>query len=129
MAKLDKNWTNYFEVLYPPPREMEKIQNRKVIDQLSKSGDALKVSRKIDHFLFFKTKMSRDEFLRALKQNGFTIEEMPDEAQDPSWPYKLHLSRDDIPDIIHIDRVTLFLWELAQKYKGKYDGWETYVIK
>ncbi len=129
LAKFDKNWSNYFEVLYPPPREMERIQNRRVVDQLSRNGDALKASRKIDHFLFFKTKISREEFLRALKQNDFRIEDMPDEVENNAWPYKLRLSRDDIPDYSNIDKVTLYLWELAQKYKGKYGGWETYVLK
>jgi uncharacterized protein (TIGR01619 family) len=129
MAKLDKNWTNYFEVLYPPPKEMEKIQNRRVIDQLRQNGDALNTSRKIDHFLFFKTKISRDEFLRALKQNGFTIEEMTDDLANITWPYSLQLSRNDLPDYINMDKVTLYLWELAQKHKGKYDGWKTYIVK
>jgi uncharacterized protein (TIGR01619 family) len=129
IAKEDKTWRNYFDVLYPPPAELERIQNRRVVDQLRSKGDLLKESRKIDHFIFFKTKVGREEFLRGLKENGFKIEEMPDEPGAGETPYKLHLSRVDRPDYVNIDKVTLYLWDLARKYNGRYDGWETYVVK
>ena len=41
-AKEDKKWTNYFTVLYPPPIEYEKIQNRRLVDLLKGKGDELK---------------------------------------------------------------------------------------
>ncbi len=128
-AKEDKSWTNYFTVLYPSPEDFEKIQNRRLIDYLHKQGDSLVASRKVDHLLMFKTKSSRDEFLRNAGVSAFTITAMPDKAGDGEFPYLLHIEKDDVPDYSYIDRVLIPLWQLARKYHGRYDGWETYLVK
>jgi hypothetical protein len=129
-AKEDKKWSNYFEVLYPPDKEMERIQNRRTVDNLKRNGDALKTPRQINHTIYFKTKSSRELFLKEIKESGFKFPHQPDD--DPGageYPYKLQLFRDDIPSYTQIDRVCLYLWELARKFNGRYDGWETFVVK
>lgn len=128
-AKDDKTWTNYFTVLYPPPVDMEKIQNRRLIDRLKNEGDSLTRSRQIDHYFYFKTKIKRDEFIRNTGISAFTIAELSDNAQSGEFPYPLHIYKNDVPDYSYIERVLIPFWEAARKYQGKYDGWETYLVK
>ncbi len=128
-AKDDKTWTNYLTVLYPSPLDMEKIQNRRLIDYLKKQGDGLTATRKVEHFFQFKTKSYRDEFVRKSGIEAFTITEMPDKPGDGEFPYSLRIEKDDVPDYTYIDRVLIPLWQLAGKYHGRYDGWETVMVK
>ena len=44
----DPSWGHYLDVLYPTPREMMSIQNRRVLDQLEKNGDDHAISRPVD---------------------------------------------------------------------------------
>ncbi len=128
-AKDDKTWTNYFTVLYPLPVDMEKIQNRRLIDRLKNEGDSLIKSRQVDHYFYFKTKIKRDEFIRNTGISAFTIAELNDKAGDAEFPYQLHIYKNDVPDYTYIERVLIPFWEAARKYQGRYDGWETYLVK
>jgi uncharacterized protein (TIGR01619 family) len=128
-AKEDRKWTNYFTVLYPPPLEMEKIQNRRLVDLLKGKGDALKDPRRIEHFFYFKTKSKREDFLRSPGIEQFSIDELPEATENTTLPYMLHLFKDDVPDYSFIDRVLIPLWERAREFEGRYDGWETYLVK
>jgi uncharacterized protein (TIGR01619 family) len=128
-AKEDKSWTNYFSVLYPPPIELEKIHNRRIVDLLKGKGDALTETRRIDHYFYFKTKSKREDFLRSDGMENFTIEELPESDGKSELPYMLHLHKNDVPDYSFIDRVLIPLWERARAFQGRYDGWETYLVK
>lgn len=128
-AKEDKPWSNYFSVLYPPPVEMEKIQNRRLVDLLKGKGDALKEPRRIDHYFYFKTKSRREDFLRSPGMESFMIGELPETDAKSDLPYMVHLYKDDVPDYTFIERVLIPLWERARQFQGRYDGWETYLVK
>ena len=128
-AKEDKLWSNYFTVLYPGPVDMEKIQNRRLVDLLKGKGDALKESRRIDHYFYFKTKSKRDEFMRSEGMENFTVEEVPEAATKDLLPYMVHVYKNDVPDYSFIERVLIPLWEKARQFQGRYDGWETYLVK
>jgi uncharacterized protein (TIGR01619 family) len=127
-ARPDREWTNYFQVLYPSPRDLEKLQNRRLVDLLRKKGDPLTEARPIDHYFYFKTKSTREGFLHDPQLTGFQIVEMPESAGTGEQPYLLHLKRKDVPDYRFIDKTLLPLWDLARKAGGKYDGWETYAL-
>lgn len=124
-ARYDKDWTNYQQVLYPSPRDLERIQDRRLVDKLRKKGDLLKEARPVEHFFYFKTKSERESFLRDPLLTGFQILEMPDEPGKGEVPFLLHVMRQDVPDYKFIDKVILPLWDAAQKRGGRYDGWET----
>ena len=64
-----------------------------------------------------------------MQDNGFTVENAGKEIGVNDRPYTLQISRIDKVDYNSIDKVTLYLWELAVKYSAKYDGWETFVVK
>ena len=128
-AMEDKEWSHYRTVLYPPPTSLERILNRRLVDKLQHSGDALLAPRRIDHFFYFKTKSQRDQFLRTAGMEAFHIEAMPEADEKQPLPYGLQLYKNDIPDYALIENLILPLWEKAQKYQGKYEGWETYLVR
>lgn len=128
-AKDDKSWTNYFTVLYPPPVELEKIQNRRLVDLLKQKGDALKEPRRIEHFFYFKSKSKRDEFMRSSGMENFSVAEIPEALETGAFPYMLHLYKDDVPDYNFIENIIIPLWERARQFQGKYDGWETFRVE
>ncbi|HEX5025558.1 MAG TPA: DUF695 domain-containing protein [Agriterribacter sp.] len=128
-VKPDADLGYYKNVLYPTPREMERIQNHIVVDDLRKKGDLLKAPRKIDHFIFFKTEADRKRFAGIVQDSGFVVESAGQEIGINGFPFTLQVSRTDKVDYNSIDHVSLFLWELAMQHFGKYNGWETFVVK
>lgn len=128
-AQTDTAYSNYFNVLYPAAKQLESMKNRRVVDELRKKGDVLIAPRKVNHFIFFKTEQQRKAYAFAVQDNGFTVENAGKEVGVTDRPFTLHISRIDKVDNESIDKVTLYLWELALKYSAKYDGWETFVVK
>lgn len=125
-SEKDDKWTYYFEVLYPSAEQMQCIQNRKVVDQLVKSGDLLEELREIDHWIFFKSSEGRQEYKNAVMQMGFEIRQ---ERQLDDGRYSLQIYREDLADYESIDEIVLPLFRLARKQDADYDGWETLVVK
>lgn len=125
--KTDENWSGYFNFLYPSPQQFQSIQNRRVIDQLEKNGDKLTKMRDVNHWIYFNTKRDRDLFLKRIMYDGFTIVTRDYDKASGGLPYKLHIKRIDKVDWNSVDSYVLYLWELANKFKGVYDGWETSV--
>ena len=128
-AAEDKTWSNYFDVLYPGPADLERIQNRRLVDLLRQKGDQLTQPRRIDHHFRFRTKTSRDQFLRQPGMGAFSMEEIPEADADKEHPYALHLYKDDIPDYDLVEKLIMPFWEKAKKFQGRYEGWETYLVK
>lgn len=124
----DPKWENYLKFLYPTPEILESINNNKVLLQLSKAGDKLDKPRLVDHWLYFNTDEDRSKFIAYAAQQHFKVEETGFKAELP-LRYKLHISRVDKVDANTITTLTLLLREKATAYKGKYDGWETVVVK
>jgi len=128
-AQPDGQKSNYYDVLYPTSEEMERIQNRRVVDELRNKGDIITAPRRVDHFIFFKTESDRKAFASVVQNNGFTVENAGQEQGVKDRPYSLQVSRVDKIDYDNIDNVTLYLWKLALQHFGKYDGWETFVVR
>ncbi|HRP55864.1 DUF695 domain-containing protein [Agriterribacter sp.] len=128
-ASRDAELGNYLNVLYPTQKEMEHMQNRRVVDDLRQRGDALTAPRKVEHYVFFKTESGRKKFARVVQDSGFVVENAGKEMGVKDRPYSLHISRTDKVDYNSIDKVSIYLWETAMRYFGKYDGWETFVVK
>ncbi len=124
----EKDWNAYFEVLYPSPMEMQSIQNALVIENLEKHGDKLEKERQVDHWIYFNSISDRENFIEAIKEDGFEIENK-NKISDEENPFQLHISRTDKVDYQSVDDYVLYLWEKAQEFNGDYDGWETFVIK
>lgn len=127
---VDSAWSNYLDALYPPPRELELIRDRRLVDRLQRQGDPLARPRPVEHYLRFPSKTSRMEFLRQPGMEAFTVAEMPEaDSTRKDMPYLLHLRRADIPDMGFIDRVVMPLRDKASRMRGRYEGWETYLVQ
>ncbi len=126
--KPDPKWEAYLSFLYPSDVIMEYISNEKVLSNLMKAGDKLIKPRQVDHWLYFRTETSREQFIKYALQQKYKVE-AKDFHKDSKLQYSLHLSRIDKVDITSISALTLLLRQKAKEFDGDYDGWETFVIK
>lgn len=128
-VKEDKDWTLYFELLYPNAIQMQRIQNGRVIDNLVENGDALTKKRQVDHWLCFKTENDRQLFLEKIEGDGFSIINQSVNAENIDFPFALQIARVDSVDIDSVNDYAIMLWTIANECDGDYDGWETSIEK
>lgn len=120
----DPDWRQYHAVLYPSDVEMQRIQNRRVVNELEERGDDLSIPRIVDHTIYFKSPADRRAFASAAVAAGFTVQSESDFGpEEAARRYFLNLVRADPATLEHIDEVVLQLVELAQRYDADYDGW------
>jgi uncharacterized protein (TIGR01619 family) len=124
----DPNWEIYFEYLYPDEDSLLRIQNNKMLRLLEEQGDQAYIPRQINYTLYFRSTQDRASVIKEVVTHGFTVEEESEYMDDDETPYKLELTRESKADEETIYLVTEMLQELAQKYDGEFDGWETQVI-
>ncbi len=125
----DKEWKSYFEFMYPNPRQLQSIKNRRVIDTLKEQGDSLTKERKVYHWIYFKTQKDRESFLLKLKDEGFQIIDQNVEKNNVEFPYSLQIARVDNVDIDSVNKYTGHVLDVSEQCNGEYDGWETSVEK
>ena len=126
----DPEWENYLEFMFPEPVQLQSMQNRRVVYQLSQHGDLLTVPRPVEHWMNFKTQYDREAYWNAVNAKGFELLEMvTDKENEEGYPFSLHITRDDKVDYDSIDECVLPLWGLAKEHNGNYDGWETGIVQ
>lgn len=123
----DSEWDGYLNFLYPPERDYEIIQNRRVIDQLEANGDSLTKARPVFHWIYFKSDRDRNLFLSKIEGFNYEIVVKGKENSRAKYPYMLEISRKDKVDYDSAEKYLLQLWEFAKECNGEYDGWETSV--
>jgi uncharacterized protein (TIGR01619 family) len=128
LVEPDKEWKHYRQFLYPNEDILDYMSNEKVLENLKNAGDDLSKSRLVDHWFYFKNIFDRDLFLENIKETTFKVVKM-EVISSEALPYQVQLAREDFVDMSSISKVTKALRHLAKKYNGKYDGWETFVIK
>lgn len=125
----DKSWKEYSEFLYPVPAEMQTILNRRVIQNLRERGDSLGSPREVSHYIYFKTADERDTYASEAGKQGFkTASAKLNKENGSSHPYSLRLVKTESVDPQSVDDSTMYLFDLAEKHNGSYDGWETMLI-
>ncbi|SRR5258705_927316 len=127
--KVDTQWKQYLEFMYPNPRQFQGILNRRVIDILEKNGDLLTKARPVDHWIYFKNDNDRELFISKIKYLKFDIVSQEETTSRGELRYELRISRIDHIDNKSVEDYALKLWELAEECNGEYDGWETCVEK
>jgi regulator of RNase E activity RraB len=126
----DPNWSQYLDVLYPTPRDWQRIQNRHVIEHLQSLGDRLQKKRLVSHWAYFPDEATRGRFVAGIEDLGFSIlQQQVDSDSQAVNPMSVSFERLDDVDWDSINQVTLELFELADSCSGQYDGWETSVEK
>lgn len=126
-VKDDREWSLYFDFIYPDAMQLQSILNRHVIDNLEKSGDKLTQPREVNHWIYFKSTGERRKYIGKVKEQGFKIENTSVLDDEREFKYSLIISRVDNVGYDDVDDYVLSLWELANELGGKYDGWETSV--
>lgn len=127
--KEDKEWKGYLDFLYPSPRQLESIYNRRTVAQLEKNGDNLTAERDVFHWIYFKTETDLEKFLDKIKGNDFAVVARNRNDSQGEYPWGLQIKRKDRVDPASVDEYTLYLWDIAVETNGEYDGWETSVEK
>lgn len=127
-SKMDSEWEIYHKLLFPTSIEWQIIQNHKVCDHLKSQGDSLHISRAIEHKAYFETSEQRDTFITQIESEGFSVKNLIDPTENTPM-FGLSFYRQDKPFYYDIDSLTLYLIDLAVRFNGAYDGWETSVVK
>ena len=127
-SRPDREWDTYFELLVPDDEDRERMNNRRICDELQKRGDRLEQARPIEHSVFFPDADGREKFMRQATALGYLVIETI-EPEDKGEQYGVRLVCDGVPAHDQIDALTLPLFRAAADYGGDYDGWETQVVR
>ena len=127
-SRHDPNWDAYLEFLYPSERDMQMIQNGRVLAVLERDGDQHDVVRSVSHWVYFDGAAARERFVVDVSAKGFKEVSRCDDASPPR-PYGVTVSGETDVNYKSINNVTLQLFDLAKEHGGEYDGWETSVEK
>lgn len=119
----DPDWRLYRDFLYPTSRSMQLIQNRRLLDVLEQRGDESRVVRPIRHFADFAQQQQADTFVSEVMERGFAV--VSRSVDDESARHFVVFEREDAPEFVPINNLTLELLGLAESHNGRYDGWET----
>lgn len=119
----DKDWSTYFEFIYPTSRNWETISSRKVCEQLEEKGDSLTQAREIDHWIYFKSEYDRKEFKIKVESMNYKVRNLI-ESEDSEESLGIQVYHIDIPS----PYISLDLFDVANECLGDYSGWETQVV-
>src|SRR5688572_33023734 len=116
-STLQPDWDQYLRLLYPSNSNLQRMFNRRVLQELAGRGDAHETPRKVDHWLEFPDEAARAACRDTLMAIDFMLEdEYLGEEPDDELAHKLVVSRTDSVDSHTINGVTLELARLAQEH-------------
>lgn len=102
-------------------------EDEHVVEYLKRNGDKLVKPREVFHWLYFKTELEADNFIKETENKNFIF--VSKRKVEDNYPIQVELKRIDKVDIKSVNEYSLYLLEVAEKYNGEYDGWETSVKK
>ena len=121
-CKIDKEWNDYFNFIYPAEFEFQTILNQRVLDNLEDQGNRPDILREVDHCLYFNTESSREDFIAKTSELGYKVVSN-ENMNDQGHSFQLVISR---MNDTHRDSINDCVWELitlAKEYEASYDGW------
>ena len=122
----ESSWSQYLNVLYPSPENLQRIANVDLLDVLKERGDLSTVPRKVLHWIYFGSESSRSLFRDAVVAAGFSVDsEFSSQAE---LPFAIVVACTQSIEQKSIDRTVIDLLHLAESFDGDYDGWETPVV-
>ena len=118
----DPEWRQYLDFLTPDDYARQSIWNRRLLQVFTEQGDALEVARPIDHMAFFPSRVRAEEAALALRNAGFTTDELVAPAdEDRGWGLGFHRA-DHLIDG-RPDEFVGEILDLILPLDGDYDGW------
>lgn len=127
-VKDDSSWDLYRNFLYPNDEIKNFMSNRDTVIQLKNAGDDVTTPRKIEHYATFTSQNDMNLFAREIEKLLFTIEHQKN-VNSTSFPYEIKFSRNNSTTLENVMKFTTEIIKLTKQFNGKYDGWETYVVK
>ena len=121
----DVSWSTYTDFLFPGPLDYQRIQNRRVCENLGNHGDDLQQAREIDHWVYFQSKSKLKSFLQFLKEQKFEVKQTGRE-KPLIGKHFVNFVRVDIP--ANINPVVDELYLKCEELQGEYDGWGCTVV-
>lgn len=125
----DAGWGLYLDFLFPEPVDMQSIKNGRILRLMQEQGDQEHIPRPVSHFISFTQESDRAAFKQRAEEEGYTLVGENVNENNPASPYTLVISKVETLGDEDIHTATLVLWQLAEEYKGMYDGWESQVVK
>lgn len=122
--KEDAQWGEYLNYLFPKENIVDYLADKKVIGNLIASGDNGTIPRRIDHWIYFKSKEDLHNFGDEIQKFDFYVSEIND-SDNSDWPIELVIYRNDKADMQAISEITNILRKMAKDYNGQYEGWGT----
>ena len=115
--RLDRIWNTYFDFLYPSPDDLQRILNRRVVNNLATHGDNASEPRPIDHLAYLPDATAAASLRDHLHKHGFSV----DEPRIDGGTVAVSFNRTDAPE--DIDDVVIPIARRIQQLGGEYDGW------
>lgn len=126
--KHDKNWSYYYDFLYPGNFYSEFLIDQAYLSDLVLLGDDLQGLRKVHHWIYFKSLKKRNLLGEKLKKLNFSLDSIA-YKKARNYPFQLTISRQDsiLPNNIY--NLTSMLRMLSGSVGAQYDGWSTELKK
>ncbi len=123
LSQPDGAWGYYRKFLLPDEERRQWMRDRRVVDVLQDHGALLSTPRRVDHWVYFRSAVSRQAFIDDATRVGFALQDTSDD-HDSARPFGVQVFRTDAVELEHIHSVVMELFALAQRHVGDYDGWE-----
>jgi hypothetical protein len=118
----DKNWTYYYEKLFPSVYTEDFIYDQEILYELVSSGDDLSQKRNVKHWTYFKNEKRRNSFVNKIKDLEFKVDSL-NFKKELAYPYEAQIYREEQVYPQSIENVTKLLNFMVRAENGLYDGW------
>ena len=122
----DDSRNGYWKELFPTEDDWQVIKDLGVIEALEKEGDDGTASRQIDHWAYFPSHDTAEQFGGWAQGRGYTLDRS-DVSDDGN--FCVRFSHTGTVQLADITSHTIALRRRASEIGGDYDGWETPVCK
>ncbi|HFU76816.1 MAG TPA: DUF695 domain-containing protein [Arcobacter sp.] len=128
-SRMDIEWEVYQKLLFPTVAEWQIITNHHACNALKEKGDNLRIERAIEHKVYFKTDLERQNFKLKIKNEGFQCQKDFEVPFNNETMLGVQFYRIDSPFFYNIDDLTMKIIEISTSCNGMYDGWECSLVK
>lgn len=118
----DSKWDFYNHNLYPTELEAHHIQSKHILEMLIDEDDDLRVSRPVEHYVYFDTPTQKERYINNLSLDGFVYKD-DIASEDFENGIALVKTHDLLPETL--EKVVEEVYESLQKDHGYYEGWST----
>jgi regulator of RNase E activity RraB len=127
--KPDPGWTQYLQLLYPRPRDRERMKSRWTLQALAANGDVPSIVRPIDHWLYFTQSDDRARVASTLQGGGFAVITQGVDEAGGERSFSLRVQRNAAAESDQLDVAVFEILDALEGVDGEYDGWEAPVMR